>query len=450
MKKKHVSPLLEKAINALPFQTQRNFRTALKPHLLTSETYVPIKYNRLKYEPKKNLMKNKLVEFQNKFRQKKLLISQLSKETNVFSKGYKGISIEKDINKKIQRDQILYNHLIKKYKEQGYDTNKLFNNKNKNLFKQSIFLEKNEKYKYILNLVGNEEGNQLEEYLEKVDSILKGTNKIRSYNLTTTIKFKEQDEEEENYNEKINNLKNDIQLTKRTIDDMNLNYDSDGKTISIFNRTGSDYNNIISSTRTSYFDVNFLTKSKFNSTQETNFTNFHRKTNSYGTNINFNYNINKLINEKDEEKEEEKTEEKKEEEKSLKKSKSNFFKKSRNRNSMIMINKHQILSFPQNCFRRSSMNKKNNDIHYKDISTRMNKKLKTILDKQKEVDLNNLYEEVKKKTFEESENEIIDYLKKYKKKMPERTKYNIIYLFFLVQWKEQIYMVIQRDLNKML
>ena len=115
-----------------------------------------------------------------------------------------------------------------------------------------------------------------------------------------------------------------------------------------------------------------------------------------------------------------------------------------------MINKHQILSFPQNCFRRSSMNKKNNDIHYKDISTRMNKKLKTILDKQKEVDLNNLYEEVKKKTFEESENEIIDYLKKYKKKMPERTKYNIIYLFFLVQWKEQIYMVIQRDLNKML
>ena len=134
MNKKHVSPLLEKAINALPFQTQRNFRTALKPHLLTSETYVPVKYNRLKYEPKKNLMKNKLVEFQNKFRQKKLLISQLSKETNVFSKGYKGISIDNNINKKIQRDQILYNHLIKKYKEQGYDTNKLFNNTNKNLF----------------------------------------------------------------------------------------------------------------------------------------------------------------------------------------------------------------------------------------------------------------------------------------------------------------------------
>jgi DNA-directed RNA polymerase subunit F len=39
-----------------------------------------------------------------------------------------------------------------------------------------------------------------------------------------------------------------------------------------------------------------------------------------------------------------------------------------------------------------------------------------------ENDLHKLYENVKKKTFEESENEIIDYLKKYNKKIPEREK----------------------------
>ena len=48
MKQTYSSPLLEKAILTLPYQTQKSFRIALKPHLLTSETFISTKYNKKK------------------------------------------------------------------------------------------------------------------------------------------------------------------------------------------------------------------------------------------------------------------------------------------------------------------------------------------------------------------------------------------------------------------
>ena len=44
MRQKHKSPEIEREILKLPYQTQRNFRNALKPHLFTSESFVPTRY----------------------------------------------------------------------------------------------------------------------------------------------------------------------------------------------------------------------------------------------------------------------------------------------------------------------------------------------------------------------------------------------------------------------
>ena len=464
MKQTFSSPLLEKAILTLPYHTQKKFRFALKPHLLTSETFISTKYNNTKIELKNkhNIMRNKFIDFQNNLKQKKQVIKQLSKETEIFSKGYKGLSIDNDVLKTIKRDKILYNDLIKKYKDQGYDINNLFSNNN--LFKKSLFLEKNEKYKNLLNYLGNQKGNQFETYLEKVDSLIKGTHKINNINSQTTIKLKENYDDDEdncnmtsfNYNQRIKDLKNDIELTKRTIDDINYNYDFDNqmKTMSILSRNLSDYQNVISSSRSSYIDMNNLTKSKFNSTQETNFT-FHKKNISYNNNqinnniynlISNNVNENKINKNNKEKNNEEKNYDEKNEEnikendtKTIKnyikinnnenniltRSISNLNKKSRNHKSMMLINDTQIINFPSNTFRRKSGIDKRKDINYKDINTRMNIKLKTILDKQKKIDTKILYETIKTKRFDKSENEIINYFKKYKKSIPEKAKYNI-------------------------
>ena len=91
MKQTFSSPLLEKAILTLPYRTQKKFRIELKPHLLTSETFISTNYNKKKIELKNkhNIMRNKFLDFQNNSKQKKQLIKQLSKETAFFQKVIK-------------------------------------------------------------------------------------------------------------------------------------------------------------------------------------------------------------------------------------------------------------------------------------------------------------------------------------------------------------------------
>ena len=53
MRQKHKSPRIEREILKLPYQTQRDFRKALKPHLFTSESFVPNRYEGKKQKQKK-------------------------------------------------------------------------------------------------------------------------------------------------------------------------------------------------------------------------------------------------------------------------------------------------------------------------------------------------------------------------------------------------------------
>ena len=250
------------------------------------------------------------------------------------------------------------------------------------------------------------------------------------------------------YNQRIKELKKDIELTKRTIEDMNYNYEFDNqmKTMSLLSGNFSDYQNIISSSRSSYIDINNLTKSKFNSTQETNFT-FHKKNISLNNNQKDNntYNlINKYVNDNkindnktvknDEENNEENIKENDMQKNKnnieinnneLTKSQTNFHKKSRNHKSMIVLNDTHLIHFSSNTFRRKSVMEKTKDINYKDINSRMNNKIKSILNEQKKADIKILYEKIKANTFDKNEKEIINYIKKYKKSIPEKPKYNI-------------------------
>ena len=495
MRQKHKSPEIEREILKLPYQTQRDFRNALKPHLFTSESFVPTRYEGKKIETKKNILRNKLIDFHQKIKQKKLIISQISKETNIFSKGYKGVSIENNVNKQIKRDKMLYEEILKKYQEQGFDANQLLNDKNE-IFRKSVFLEKNNNFRNSLHVTGKNEGIQLQQYLEKVDNILKGNYKKENFTFKTEVKFKENsdnDEEDEfkltktQLKQKIKKLKIDINKIKKTIENMNLNYNSDNntyRTISYLDGNNNDYQNIISSTKTSYFDIYNNTKSKLNSTNDTYYTYRHKKNKSHNLNTHFSNNLKNFVSENTESEEssnnnnnnvdnqfktietvsndynkidnnninDNKDDNKidnnnkindnkdnnniknipinkienlnNKNNKNLISSQSNIGKKSRNHKSFLM-NEHLIYTFSPNSFRRTSALNQiqlHNDKDYKDISKRMNQKIKKKLKIEMENDLHKLYENVKKKTFEESENEIIDYLKKYNKKIPEREK----------------------------
>ena len=481
MRQKHKSPEIEREILKLPYQTQRNFRNALKPHLFTSESFVPTRYEGKKIETKKNILRNKLIDFHKKIKQKKLFISQISKETNTFSKGYKGVSIENNVNKQIKRDKMLYDEILKKYYEQGFDTNQLLNNKNE-IFKKSVFLEKNNNFRNSLQITGKNEGIQLQQYLEKVDNIIKGNHKNENIKFKIENKFKEiSDNDEENeykltktqLKQRIKKLKIDINKIKRTIEDMNLNYNSDNntyRTISYFDGNNNDYQNIISSTKTSYFDIYNSAKSKLNTTNDTNYTFKHKKNKSHNLNINFSNNLKNFVSENTESEESSNNNINNNEDNQFKtietfsnendklninninenkdnnniknisinnninlnnknnkiliSSQSIIGNKSRNHKSVFM-NEPFTFNFSPNSFRRTSALNQiqiHNDKDYKDISSRMNRKIKKRLKIEMESDLNKLYENIKKKTFEESENQIIDYLKKYNKKIPEKEK----------------------------
>ena len=490
MRQKHKSPELEREILKLPLQTQRNFRNALKPHLFSSESFVPTRYEGKKIETKKNILRNKLIDFNQKIKQKKLIISQLSKETNIFSKGYKGVSIENNANKQIKRNKMIYDEILKKYQEQGFDSNQLLNNENE-IFKKSVFLEKNNNFINSLKVTGKNEGIQLQQYLEKVDNLIKGNYKKEDFNFKTEVQLKENSEndEEDEYRltktqlkQKIKKLKIDINKIKKTIENMNLNYNSDNntyRTISYFEGNNYDYQNIISSTKTSYFDIYNSTKSKLNSTNDTNFTFRHKKNKSHNLNTHFNNNLKNFMSQNTESEESSNNNENEDNQfktietvsndynkvdinnlndnkgkntininninenkgnnnitnipinqnknlnnKNLISSQSNIGKKSRNHKSFLMSD-HLIGSFSPNSFRRTSVLNQfqnHNDKYYKDISTRMSKKISKRLKNEMENDLNKLYENMKKKTFEESEHNIIDYLQKYNKKIPKKER----------------------------
>jgi hypothetical protein len=373
---------IENTLNILPLNSQREFRKALKHQIFTNEMTIPKNFEGKRLELNKDIMRNYLANFQKNYKKRNKYLQQVNKEISDFSKGYAGIT-ELNLKKKKEREKLVFGDLIDQYNKKGYETKKLY--VNKNLFKKSVLLEQND-YTNVLKLHDNKEIKHAQSYMNKLDILLQ-TNKKKDFYFQTALSEDDRkenldDEYPDDYDFKKNNLllKYDILKIKKTIDDT-LPTDPN-----FIERT---YSNISYNPTKS----NSETQLKFNSTVDTNFTT-----------------KNKFIYE-------------------IKSGKKILFPEKK-----LILNHIKSDEGLTNISPLSTNDNKNSNtyervISSKGLSTNRNQsegrltfEMKKKLHKEMMNNLSNLYENVKKSNFEESENRILKYLLKYDQKIPDKVK----------------------------
>jgi hypothetical protein len=373
---------IENTLNILPLNSQREFRKALQHQIFTNEMTIPKNFEGKRLELNKDIMRNYLANFQKNYKKRNKYLQQVNKEISDFSKGYAGIT-ELNIKKKKEREKLVFGDLIEQYNKKGYETKKLY--VNKNLFKKSVLLEQND-YTNVLKLHDNKEIKHAQSYMNKLDILLQ-TNKKKDFYFQTALSEDDRkenldDEYPDNYDFKKNNLllKYDILKTKKTIDDT-LPTDPN-----FIERT---YSNLSYNPTKS----NSETQLKFNSTIDTNFTT-----------------KNKFIYEN-------------------KKGKKILFPEKKLILNHIKSDKELTNVSPLSTTDNKSSNTYERVISSKDLSTNRNQsegrltfEMKKKLHEEMMNNLSNLYENVKKSNFEESENRILKYLLKYEQKLPDKVK----------------------------
>ena len=373
---------IENTLNILPLNSQREFRKALKHQIFTNEMTIPKNFEGKRLELNKDIMRNYLANFQKNYKKRNKYLQQVNKEISDFSKGYAGIT-ELNIKKKKEREKLVFGDLIEQYNKKGYETKKLY--VNKNLFKKSVLLEQND-YTNVLKLHDNKEIKHAQSYMNKLDILLQ-TNKKKDFYFQTALSEDDRkenldDEYPDNYDFKKNNLllKYDILKTKKTIDDT-LPTDPN-----FIERT---YSNLSYNPTKS----NSETQLKFNSTIDTNFTT-----------------KNKFIYE-------------------IKKGKKILFPEKKLILNHIKSDKELTNVSPLSTTDNKSSNTYERVISSKDLRTNRNQsegrltfEMKKKLHEEMMNNLSNLYENVKKSNFEESENRILKYLLKYEQKLPDKVK----------------------------
>ena len=373
---------IENTLNILPLNSQREFRKALKHQIFTNEMTIPKNFEGKRLELNKDIMRNYLANFQKNYKKRNKYLQQVNKEISDFSKGYAGIT-ELNIKKKKEREKLVFGDLIEQYNKKGYETKKLY--VNKNLFKKSVLLEQND-YTNVLKLHDNKEIKHAQSYMNKLDILLQ-TNKKKDFYFQTALSEDDRkenldDEYPDDYDFKKNNLllKYDILKTKKTIDDT-LPTDPN-----FIERT---YSNLSYNPTKS----NSETQLKFNSTVDTNFTT-----------------KNKFIYE-------------------IKKGKKILFPEKKLILNHIKSDKELTNVSPLSTTDNKSSNTYERVISSKDLSTNRNQsegrltfEMKKKLHEEMMNNLSNLYENVKKSNFEESENRILKYLLKYEQKLPDKVK----------------------------
>ncbi len=349
---------LEITLQNLPLNTQRDFRIALEHKKLTPETFIPKHFDDKKVKTKFNIMRNTIVDFQHDYNIRKKLLNELNRDTTEFSKGYFAISQLRNDKKKRETEKLIYEDLIKKYSEKDYQTKNLYINEN--LFDKSLLLQNN-KYENVLILDhNNKEYNQTKKYINKLQNLLNTDNKKNDpFQFNTSLHLKEQENKNvENYYPFDFNFKKNILLLKHDIFKTKRTIDD------ILNfqefKTQSNFNSTYNNIISSTRS-NFYGHKKFNSTLDTNFTSRNKeKTDLNNTTDNFS--VDNKINDEN---------------------KNNFYRKGVKKMTIAM---------------------------------------KQILHNEMVNDLTNVYENIKKTNFEDCEDDIYNYLKKYKKPIPEKFK----------------------------
>ena len=173
---------IENTLNILPLNSQREFRKALQHQIFTNEMTIPKNFEGKRLELNKDIMRNYLANFQKNYKKRNKYLQQVNKEISDFSKGYAGIT-ELNIKKKKEREKLVFGDLIEQYNKKGYETKKLY--VNKNLFKKSVLLEQND-YTNVLKLHDNKEIKHAQSYMNKLDILLQ-TNKKKDFYFQTAL-----------------------------------------------------------------------------------------------------------------------------------------------------------------------------------------------------------------------------------------------------------------------
>ena len=230
---------INKTILDLPKSIQKEFKYAIETKPKCKEIPLPTKYEVRKINTKsKDLFRNTVYDYSLKEKAKKKIIDKIEEETKIFSRTYKSISKSQQNDKNIKN---VSENIVLDYKSKGYDLKNLF--PKDNLFTNSLLLEVDPtKYKNVLEIEPKECKKSIN-YINHLQNITKGNN-FKKYKRIILQEIKEK----ENYFSNLNNqndedlenlfgikkldlknikqLKNDINLTERTlnnIDNLNLN-----------------------------------------------------------------------------------------------------------------------------------------------------------------------------------------------------------------------------------
>ena len=264
-RRKHYKICLNNAVERLPKSLYRSFKHALSPHKFSLELYVPKNLLDQHKVEGGNYLRNKLVTFNDNYNQEKEILYHMKKESDEFSRQYQLVTqnptyddIKRNSKQTLTQNSnnafVLqtqpnemkrskyFNELLEKYKMLGYNEEEI--TLSDNIFKPSLLLDNSSNYdrtcemekKEDLNedkcflsnfqlYLNNRKGIPMNKGLTRTNSPL---NTIHGYNHNDS-KFKHFRFNSMNTGLSLpmlneitngnNRLQNDIQLTKKTLDD---------------------------------------------------------------------------------------------------------------------------------------------------------------------------------------------------------------------------------------
>ena len=161
------------------------FKKALMPHKFNLEIYVPKNLLNKKEISDKNYLRNKLVQFNDNFKEEKAILNQLKKETQQFSRQYKLVTqnntfdgTDKNNSNKstqgppnINKNSSYQEEIMEIYKLKGYNERDI--KLNENVFNPSLLLELDSNYDLVCELENEQNIKEDQMFMENAQKYLK-------------------------------------------------------------------------------------------------------------------------------------------------------------------------------------------------------------------------------------------------------------------------------------
>ena len=133
---------IEKEIKSLPLELRKNLQKVLSKMELSSEVYIPKNLPPNRQFEDKNLLINKIKDYDNFIKEKIKSNSRLSQDNSTFLKVYSHIKELESQNGKISRQQEFFDEIEKLYLSKDYNMNNCRIKEDENIFDYSLLIDK--------------------------------------------------------------------------------------------------------------------------------------------------------------------------------------------------------------------------------------------------------------------------------------------------------------------